>query len=164
MPSPVPGLWGPDGCSAAVSITFDNLGEVTELERGTWPEGLPRGQHFSVIQVLPAILQMLDELALSATFFVEGLNVELYPRALQGIVEAGHELAYHSWQHEEWQHLGYQEERLCLLDGHPLLPYFPQQDDEMAGSPGSIMVQSSCYNEQRSTHGNASEGCSPVAR
>ena len=115
--SPVSGLWGPDGCAAAVSITFDNLGEVTELERGNWPESVPPGQHFSVIRTLPAILRMLDELALSATFFVEGFNVELYPRALQGIVEAGHELAYHAWLHEEWQHLSYQEERQNLERG-----------------------------------------------
>src|SRR5215210_7251904 len=33
----VPRRWGPDGRTAAVSVTFDNLGEAMELSRGTWP-------------------------------------------------------------------------------------------------------------------------------
>ena len=42
-PSQVSYPWGPSGCVAAVSITFDNLGEAVELERGTWPETMPLG-------------------------------------------------------------------------------------------------------------------------
>ncbi len=113
----MPDLWGPDGCAAVVSVTFDNLGEAVELERGTGSEDVPLGQHFSVIRVLPAILKMLDELSLSATFFVEGLNVEFYPLALRNIVHAGHEIGYHAWRHEEWQHLAYAEEVRILESG-----------------------------------------------
>ena len=39
-----------------VSVTFDNLGEASELERGTWPEGQPLGEHFSVRESLPLLL------------------------------------------------------------------------------------------------------------
>ena len=116
-PSQVPALWGPNGCAAAVSITFDNLGEAVDLERGIWPEAVALGQHLSVVKVLPAILKMLDELSLSATFFIEGLNVEMYPAALLKIVEAGHEVGYHAWRHEEWQHLCSEEERQILEHG-----------------------------------------------
>ncbi len=40
-----------------------------------------------------------------ATFFVEGLNAELYPDALREIDAAGHEVAFHGWQHERWADL-----------------------------------------------------------
>ena len=78
-----------------VSVTFDNLGEASELERGTWPEGQPLGEHFSVRESLPQLLGMLAAEDIRATFFVEGLNGELYPEALAGLAAAGHEVACH---------------------------------------------------------------------
>ena len=65
-----------------VSVTFDNLGEASDLERGWWPEDEPLGRHFSVTRTLPRVLEALDEAGLRATFFVEGLNTELYPETL----------------------------------------------------------------------------------
>lgn len=35
--------WGPDQGAAVVCITFDNLGEAVELERGTWSKDRPLG-------------------------------------------------------------------------------------------------------------------------
>jgi peptidoglycan/xylan/chitin deacetylase (PgdA/CDA1 family) len=52
-----------------------------------------------------------------ATFFVEGLNAELYPDALREIDAAGHEVAYHGWQHERWSELSPDEERASLERG-----------------------------------------------
>jgi peptidoglycan/xylan/chitin deacetylase (PgdA/CDA1 family) len=102
---------------AAVSVTFDNLGEVTALARGEWPEGEPLGGHFSVTRALPRILDLLEETGLRATFFVEGLNTELYPEALRGLADAGHEVAYHGWCHETWSELGPDDERDLLERG-----------------------------------------------
>ena len=109
--------WGPDGRSAAVTISFDNLGEVTDLQRGTWPEDEPLGRHFSVTRSLPRILALLDELGLRATFFVEGLNTELYPESLREIAADGHEVAYHGWCHEQWAELGASREAELLERG-----------------------------------------------
>jgi peptidoglycan/xylan/chitin deacetylase (PgdA/CDA1 family) len=97
--------WGPEGRRGAVTVSFDNLGEVTDLQRGNWPEGEPLGRHFSVTRALPRTLELLEELDLRATFFVEGLNTELYPDTLRDIAAAGHEVAYHGWCHEPWSEL-----------------------------------------------------------
>ena len=109
--------WGPDARRAAVSVTFDNLGEAADLERGLWPAGEPLGRHFSVRRMLPRILGMLDELGLRVTFFVEGLNAELYPEALLEIAGSGHELGYHGWRHELWPDLNPSEEARVLQRG-----------------------------------------------
>ena len=63
-----------------IALTFDNLGEAAEVQLG----GEQTGEHFSVTEVLPKLLDALGEHGLSATFFVEGLNTELYPNALAG--------------------------------------------------------------------------------
>lgn len=88
-----------------VSVTFDNLGEAAQLELGMWPEDVPIGEHFTVVDVLPRLLHLLAKHHMRATFFLEGLNAEMYPRALQGIAAAGHEVAVHAYRHEEWASL-----------------------------------------------------------
>ena len=108
---------GPDARPAVVSVTFDNMGESADLERGLWPESEPLGRHFSVRRMLPRILGMLDELGLRATFFVEGLNAELYPKALLEIANSGHELGYHGWRHELWPNLSPSDEARLLAQG-----------------------------------------------
>jgi peptidoglycan/xylan/chitin deacetylase (PgdA/CDA1 family) len=77
----------PDDAQGALSLSFDNLGI---------------DENSSAAQALPGLLKRLGEHDLTATFFVEGVNAELYPRALQEITAAGHEIAYHAWCHEDW--------------------------------------------------------------
>lgn len=86
----------------ALALTFDNLGEAADLERGLWPADRPLGRHPSVTTALPRLLDELDALELRATFCVEALNCELYPAAIADIAARGHELALHGWRHEAW--------------------------------------------------------------
>lgn len=95
----------PDGRAAAVSLTFDNLGEAAEIELGLRAPEQPRGGHWSVTSALPVVLEELAGAGLSATFFVEGVNAEIYPEALRSIAAAGHEVGFHAWCHEEWHGL-----------------------------------------------------------
>ena len=99
---------------AAVSVTFDNLGEASDLERGWWPEDEPLGRHHSVTRALPRLLDALAGAELRATFFVEGLNTELYPDTLRDLDARGHEVACHGWQHERWSRLEPAVERASL--------------------------------------------------
>jgi peptidoglycan/xylan/chitin deacetylase (PgdA/CDA1 family) len=92
----------PGGARAAVSLTFDNLGEAAEIELGLRAPDEPRGGHWSVVSALPVVLEELAGAGLSATFFVEGVNAEIYPEALAGIAAAGHEVGFHAWCHEDW--------------------------------------------------------------
>jgi peptidoglycan/xylan/chitin deacetylase (PgdA/CDA1 family) len=97
--------------SAELVLTFDNLGEATELERG---ERVSSGAHPSVTEALPWVLDSLDASGLRATFFVEAINCELYPDAVRSIDARGHELGMHGWQHEEWGGLSATRERSIL--------------------------------------------------
>ncbi|HEY2260788.1 MAG TPA: polysaccharide deacetylase family protein [Solirubrobacteraceae bacterium] len=108
---------GTDSPSDAVVLTFDNLGEATELERGTWPAGRPLGRHPSVRLALPRLLAALDTAGLSATFFVEAINCQLNPQALREISARGHELGMHGWRHETWAELPADQERELLERG-----------------------------------------------
>jgi peptidoglycan/xylan/chitin deacetylase (PgdA/CDA1 family) len=101
----------------AVGLTFDNLGEVADLHRGRWPADAPLGRHASVTRTLPRVLLLLAEAGVRATFFVEGLNAELYPEALTEIAAAGHEVGFHGWQHEQWSSLDADSERASLEQG-----------------------------------------------
>lgn len=95
-------------------LTFDNLGEASELERGTWPPGEPLGRHRSVTTALPRLLDELDVHRLRATFFVEGINCEMYPGTMLEIAARGHQLGVHGWRHEPWAQLPADRERELL--------------------------------------------------
>ena len=99
----------------AVLLTFDNLGEASELERGTWAPDEPLGRHPSVTEALPRLLDELGAYRLRSTFFVEAINCELYPEALREIAARGHELGVHGWRHEAWGELAPTRERELLV-------------------------------------------------
>jgi peptidoglycan/xylan/chitin deacetylase (PgdA/CDA1 family) len=103
------GPW-PGAARAAVSVTVDNLGEAAEIELGLRPPDAPLGDHYSVTTALPIVLETLVSAELLATFFVEGINAEVYPDTLAAIADAGHELGYHAWCHEDWSSLDEQVE------------------------------------------------------
>jgi len=97
------GAWGPACKKAAVSFTFDNLGEAADLEMGTWPQGQAVGQHYSAIETVPALLEHLGDIPV--TFFIEGWNANIYPNTLRAIANAGREIGVHGWRHEIWTRL-----------------------------------------------------------
>jgi peptidoglycan/xylan/chitin deacetylase (PgdA/CDA1 family) len=109
-------VW-PGGAPGALSLSFDNLGEAAELELGALAPDAPLGRHFTATRVLPSLLPELKAHGLAATFFVEGLNTELYPEQLVEIAAAGHELGYHAWRHEQWATLTALEQAENLARG-----------------------------------------------
>jgi peptidoglycan/xylan/chitin deacetylase (PgdA/CDA1 family) len=97
-------LW-PGGARGVLNLSFDNLGEAAELEMGALPADAPLGRHETALEVLPRLLGQLGDKGIAATFFVEGLNAEIYPDLLREIDGCGHEVALHAWRHEQWADL-----------------------------------------------------------
>jgi peptidoglycan/xylan/chitin deacetylase (PgdA/CDA1 family) len=113
-----------------LSLTFDNLGEAAELELGALPADAPLGRHETALEVLPRLLGQLEDRGLAATFFVEGLNAEIYPDLLREIDGRGHEVAFHAWRHEQWAELSAAEQAANLERG---LAAFARLGLEIAG-------------------------------
>jgi peptidoglycan/xylan/chitin deacetylase (PgdA/CDA1 family) len=108
------GKFGPAGLPSALVLTIDNLGETRALERGTKAPDNPVGSDPTVTVALPWLLDELAAHRLSATFFVEAVNCELYPDAVREIAARGHELGLHGWRHEQWASLAADDERDIL--------------------------------------------------
>jgi hypothetical protein len=107
--------FGPERLPSAIVLTFDNLGEASALERGERPSAV--GHDPSVTEALPWLLGELERHGLSATFFVEAINCELYPDAVREIAGRGHEVGHHGWRHETWSELDGDAEREALGRG-----------------------------------------------
>jgi peptidoglycan/xylan/chitin deacetylase (PgdA/CDA1 family) len=101
--------------TSTLVLTFDNLGEAASLEAGTW-RGTAIGDDPSVTVALPRLLDLLDELDLRATFFVEAWNVAHYPDAIRELADRGHEVGAHAWRHERWAGLSSEREVDIIAD------------------------------------------------
>src|SRR6266436_2721616 len=85
-----------------VALTFDVDAESGWLGQGDIFKdrltALSEGR-YGVARGLPRILTLLDELGISATFYVPGLTAELHPDVVPTILASGHEIAHHGYRH-----------------------------------------------------------------
>jgi peptidoglycan/xylan/chitin deacetylase (PgdA/CDA1 family) len=70
---------------------------------------------------VPRILDVLAEYGVTSTFFVPGLTAERHPAAVERILEAGHEVAHHSFTHRSPVGQSEDEERRELERGLAVL-------------------------------------------
>jgi peptidoglycan-N-acetylglucosamine deacetylase len=101
-PPPAPVPW-PDGKVAAAALTFDVDAESALVSADPSSAGrltVMSHQAYGPLTGVARILSLLDRHRLRATFFVPGFTAERYPSVLERIVEAGHEVAHHSYLHE----------------------------------------------------------------
>jgi peptidoglycan/xylan/chitin deacetylase (PgdA/CDA1 family) len=100
-------------------LTFDVDAEWVFMgnipETANMPRRLSLGEYVWNANIIPRILDLLDEHEVKATFFVPGINAENHPDVMELVHTRGHELACHGWKHENISDLPKEEERERLL-------------------------------------------------
>lgn len=80
-----------------LSFDFDALSVWFSYPQ-TSPAMLARGEYGARVG-LPRVLELLRRHAIPATFFIPGHTVESFPREVESILAAGHEVGHHSYAH-----------------------------------------------------------------
>jgi len=93
----------PAGYTAAACLTFDMDAEAAVLtaDINAVNRMSPMShQAYGPLAGVPRILDLLARRGVRATFFVPGYSAHRYPLVVRAIAEAGHEIAHHSYFHE----------------------------------------------------------------
>ncbi|HUP31465.1 MAG TPA: polysaccharide deacetylase [Gaiellaceae bacterium] len=100
LENPVP--W-PNGARCAVSFNFDM--DTDAFLHPMYPDRAHKLQNliswlrYDEVAV-PRIVKLFDRYEIKQSFFVPAWCIEQYPRAVEPVVESGHELAHHGYLHE----------------------------------------------------------------
>lgn len=86
---------------------------------------LSRGEYGARVG-LERILNLLEQEAIKATFFVPAKQIENYPYLIKKIHDKGHEIGLHGISHERWNQLSEEQEREILFHGKKMLEEFLQ--------------------------------------
>src|SRR5690606_17399576 len=105
----------PDGARCIVVVTIDFDGPSHDVGQGYAPLGSHSTGRYSARRGVPRHLDMLDRLAVKASFFVPGYDAECYPDIMRAIVGAGHEIGAHGYHHERVLFPPEEEERRLKL-------------------------------------------------
>jgi peptidoglycan/xylan/chitin deacetylase (PgdA/CDA1 family) len=119
-------MW-PDDKGFAVAFTFDFDAEevwIGEDPANAHKPGVLSQGTYGARVAIPLILELLDRLGVTATFFVPGRVAERHPERVRGIVEAGHELGHHGYTHTSPTKLSAGEEREELIKARSILESF----------------------------------------
>jgi peptidoglycan/xylan/chitin deacetylase (PgdA/CDA1 family) len=101
-----------------VALTFDFDAEspwLGDTKPGS-PSAISRGT-YGATEGVPRILALLDRLGLPATFYIPGDTADRHPDVSRTIVDAGHEIGHHGYQHEAPYGLSLDQERAVLERG-----------------------------------------------
>jgi peptidoglycan-N-acetylglucosamine deacetylase len=114
-----------------VCLTFDFDTQSGFIARDmTTPTPLSRGEFGAMAS--RRILAFLKSRGIKATWFIPGFTIESWPRECESVVEAGHEVAHHSWAHvppatqtreQEEADLVRANEAIVRLSGHKARGY-----------------------------------------
>jgi peptidoglycan/xylan/chitin deacetylase (PgdA/CDA1 family) len=113
----------PGGSRLAVNFTVDYDAMINRRLKNEPAMELTQGE-FGGRTGVWRLLDLFERHGIKATFFTPGRICELYPRSLTAVVERGHEVANHMWEHHvpddpklEWDHLRRTTEALQRVSG-----------------------------------------------
>jgi peptidoglycan/xylan/chitin deacetylase (PgdA/CDA1 family) len=116
-------MWPDDATTAAV-ISFDFDAEEVWIgenpENASRPGTLSQGTYGAKVAV-PAILEMLKRLDITASFFIPGRVAERYPHLVTRILDGGHEVGHHGYTHTSPTKLTLEQEEDQLVKGLEVL-------------------------------------------
>ncbi|MFF8956817.1 polysaccharide deacetylase [Streptomyces sp. NPDC014894] len=109
----------------ALTVDFDaeELWLAEDPANAVRPGVLSQARYGAEVAV-PQLLEMLDRLAIPATFFVCGGDAERYPSVLESVVERGHEIGHHGFSHRSPHLMERDEEAGELARGLAVLREF----------------------------------------
>lgn len=121
------------GAAAVATLTFDVDAETPILARGKHYADhvtVMSHQSYGPDVGVPRILDLLDRMAVPATFFLPGWVAEHRPWLAKSIIDRGHEIAHHSYSHRPPTMLSVAEQR---QDFERALEVFAAQGVEVVG-------------------------------
>jgi peptidoglycan/xylan/chitin deacetylase (PgdA/CDA1 family) len=104
----------PNGAKCACCLTFDmDADSLIHIEHPK--DGHNRVSAISMLRygptvAVPRIVETYRELGIRQTFFIPAWCMEQYPEAVETILAGGHEIAHHSWMHENPQQQSLEDE------------------------------------------------------
>ena len=108
----------PGGARCAACLSFDldaeSLLHLNHREVAHSRIALSSALRYGPEVAIPRLVKILRHFGLQQTFFVPGWCLETYPRAIECLLEAGHELGHHGWLHERPNLLTADEEARVL--------------------------------------------------
>lgn len=112
-------IW-PDGKPGASMVSIELDGEYiwlsldpTNIKR---PKTLSMGT-YGLFRGLDRMLLSLQERNITATFFVPGIMAEKYPEDIRKVFAAGHEIALHGYEHENFAFLTPDQQKAVIEKG-----------------------------------------------
>ena len=94
-------------------------------------------------EVTPALIDLLGQVGVRASFFVLTLRAEQYPQLMRGLLDAGHEIALHGLDHrrvspmtsaQAYTYLADARERLEQVVGRPVTMFRPPYGSQSVAS------------------------------
>jgi len=108
----IPDLTWPEGVRIAVNFTCDFDAMLLRRLLNEPPMQLAKGEFGGRVGIW-RLIELFDAHGVKATIFTPGRICELYPEALRAVVESGHEIADHMWEHRVPKEPALEEDHLA---------------------------------------------------